>query len=89
MAAIFVSYKNEDRTRVAHLVAALREAGLDVWWDQDIPAGGGWRETIAAQLDVAELCVVAWSDDSTGPRRPLRARGGRAGGPRAAPISAC
>jgi TIR domain len=67
MAAIFVSYKTEDRARVAHLVAALRAAGLDIWWDQDIPPGGGWRETIAAQLDAAALCVVAWSDQSAGP----------------------
>jgi hypothetical protein len=68
MAAIFVSYKMEDRPRVAHLVAALRAAGLDTWWDQDIPAGGGWRETIAAQLDEAVLCVCAWSRESTGPQ---------------------
>jgi hypothetical protein len=68
MAAIFLSYKTEDRPRVAHLVAALRAAGLDTWWDQDIPPGGGWRETIAAQLDGATLCVVAWSRDSTGPQ---------------------
>jgi hypothetical protein len=68
MAAIFVSYKMEDRPRAAHLVAALRAAGLDTWWDQDIPAGGGWRETISAQLDEAVLCVVAWSRESTGPQ---------------------
>ncbi len=68
MSDIFISYKTEDRRRVAPLVAALREAGLDVWWDQDIPAGGGWRHTIAEQLDKAKLCVVAWSRESTGPR---------------------
>ena len=68
MSDIFISYKTEDRKRVAHLVAALREAGLDVWWDQDIPAGGGWRHTIAEHLDKAKLCVVAWSEESVGPR---------------------
>lgn len=68
MSDIFISYKTEDRKRVAALVTALREAGLDVWWDQDIPAGGGWRNTIAEQLDKAKLCVVAWSEESVGPR---------------------
>lgn len=68
MSDIFISYKTEDRKRVAHLVSALRDAGLDVWWDQDIPAGGGWRHTIAEHLDKATLCVVAWSEESTGPR---------------------
>jgi hypothetical protein len=81
MAAIFVSYKMEDRPRVAHLVAALRAAGLDIWWDQDIPPGGGWRETIAAQLDEAVLCVCAWSHESTGPRgRFVREEAERAAG---------
>jgi hypothetical protein len=81
MAAIFVSYKMEDRPRVAHLVVALRAAGLDIWWDQDIPPGGGWRETIAAQLDEAVLCVCAWSHESTGPRgRFVREEAERAAG---------
>ncbi|MGZ8350845.1 MAG: toll/interleukin-1 receptor domain-containing protein, partial [Allosphingosinicella sp.] len=66
MADIFVSYKNDDRTRVARLVAALRAAGFDTWWDQDIPPGGGWRETIVRELDAATLCLVAWSEASTG-----------------------
>lgn len=67
MADIFVSYKTEDRARVAPLVAALRASGLDVWWDQDIPVGGGWRDTIAAELDAAALCIVAWSEGSVAP----------------------
>ena len=66
MADIFVSYKTEDRSRIAPLVEALRAGGLDVWWDQDIPPGGSWRETIAAELDAAALCIVAWSKTSTG-----------------------
>ena len=66
LAEIFVSYKTEDRERVRHLVDALRAAGFDTWWDQDIPPGGGWRETIARQLDSADLCIVAWSHASVG-----------------------
>ncbi len=66
MSDIFFSYKREDRARVAPLVAALRAAGLDTWWDQDIPAGGSWRETIAQRLAQTRLCVVAWSDGSVG-----------------------
>ena len=80
MSDIFISYKTEDRPRVAPLVAAFREAGLDVWWDQDIPAGGGWRHTIAEQLDKAKLCVVAWSEELIGPRGRFVARGGGADG---------
>jgi hypothetical protein len=81
MAEIFFSYKTEDRKRVAPLVAALREAGLDTWWDQDIPPGGGWRDTIADQLDEATLCVVTWTRESTGARgRFVREEAERAAG---------
>jgi hypothetical protein len=66
MSDVFFSYKREDRGRVAPLVAALRAVGIDTWWDQDIPAGGHWRETIAERIAAAKLCVVAWSHGSTG-----------------------
>lgn len=67
MSHVFISYKREDLSRVAALVAALRDGGIDVWWDQDIPPGGSWRETIVEKLDGAALCVAIWSDVSVGP----------------------
>lgn len=66
MGHVFISYKREDIDRVAPLVDALRGAGVDVWWDQDIPPGGSWRETIVEKLDGCALCVAIWSDHSTG-----------------------
>lgn len=67
MSHVFISYKREDLDRVAPLVTALRDSGVDVWWDQDIPPGGSWRETIVEKLDGAGLCVAIWSETSTGP----------------------
>lgn len=61
MAEIFFSYKTEDRKRIRPLIVALREAGLDVWWDQDMADGAPWRETIVEQLESSTLCIVAWS----------------------------
>ncbi len=66
MSHVFISYKREDIDRVGPLVDALRAAGLDVWWDQDIPPGGSWRETIVEKLDGCALCVAIWSDHSVG-----------------------
>jgi hypothetical protein len=63
---VFISYKREDIDRVAPLVQALRGAGIDLWWDQDIPPGGSWRETIVEKLDSAALCIVVWSPHSAG-----------------------
>lgn len=66
MSHVFISYKREDIDRVGPLVDALRAAGLDVWWDQDIPPGGSWRETIVEKLDGSALCVAIWSEHSVG-----------------------
>jgi hypothetical protein len=66
VADVFVSYKRDDQSRVASLVGAMRAAGIDVWWDQDIAPGSSWRETIAHELEQARLCLVAWSEASVG-----------------------
>lgn len=39
----------------------MRDAGLDVWWDQDIAPGAPWEATIERQLSAAKVVVVAWS----------------------------
>ena len=61
---VFVSYKREDRQRVEPLVACMRAAGLDVWWDADIPGGSAWRAEIQRHLQGARCVVVVWSDAS-------------------------
>lgn len=66
MSHVFISYKREDIDRVAPVVEALRTVGIDVWWDQDIPPGGSWRETIVEKLDGCALCVAIWSHQSVG-----------------------
>ena len=67
MVDVFVSYKAEDRKRVAPLVEALQADGLSVWWDAHIGGGADWRESIQANLDRAKCVVVVWSRRSVGP----------------------
>src|SRR5437762_13854314 len=64
MADVFISYKREDAARVRKLVAALREAGLDVWWDEDIPPSAPWEATIEQALADAKAVIVCWSPAS-------------------------
>jgi TolB-like protein len=64
MADVFLSYKREDAAKVGKLVAALRSAGLDVWWDEDIPGGAQWEATIEKALTEAKAVVVCWSPAS-------------------------
>jgi serine/threonine-protein kinase len=67
MTDVFVSYKAEDRSRVAPLVRALESDGVSVWWDAHIGAGDEWRETILRQLESARAVIVVWSKRSIGP----------------------
>lgn len=67
MADVFLSYKAEDRNRVAPIVGALEGAGLSVWWDALIAGGASWRQTIQDALDAAGCVVVVWSRRSIGP----------------------
>ena len=68
MADVFVSYKAEDRARVAPLVRALESDGVSVWWDAHIGAGDEWRETILRHLESARAVIVVWSRRSVGPQ---------------------
>jgi TolB-like protein len=64
---LFLSYKAEDRQRVAALVAALEADGLSVWWDAHIGGGDDWRDTILRHLEAARAVIVVWSRRSIGP----------------------
>src|SRR3954454_6017463 len=64
MTKVFVSYKREDAARVRKLVAALREAGLDAWWDEDIAPSAPWEATIEKALAEAKAVIVCWSPDA-------------------------
>lgn len=67
MTDLFLSYKAEDRARVAPLVQALETDGLSVWWDEHIGGGDDWRDTILRHLEAARAVIVVWSRRSVGP----------------------
>lgn len=67
MTDLFISYKAEDRARIAPLVQELEAAGFGVWWDQHIGAGSDWRSEIESHLESARCVLVAWSERTTGP----------------------
>ena len=64
MADVFLSYKREDAAKVRKLVAALRTAGLDTWWDDDILPSAPWEATIETELARAKSVIVCWSPDA-------------------------
>ena len=66
MADVFISYAREDRARAEQVAHGLEAAGLDVFWDSEIPPGQTWADYIEAKLSQCKAVVVLWSVNSTG-----------------------
>lgn len=64
MRNLFVSYANQDKERVADIVAALENAGWSVWWDDRLSAGARLEQDIPTQLEKAAAILVIWSRHS-------------------------
>ncbi len=55
---IFVSYAHDDSSRVFKELAWLREAGVNIWYDEGIAPGSHWHEALATAIDGCALFVV-------------------------------
>ena len=64
VADIFLSYKREDRARAELVVAALRESGRTVWWDEGLTPRQAWDATIEQEIALAASVIVLWSPRS-------------------------
>jgi len=60
----FVSYSRSVQDKVREIVAALRDSGDEVWWDQDLRAGQDWWGTILNNIDACEVCLFFISEKS-------------------------
>jgi TolB-like protein len=60
----FLSYARENKSSAAGLVAALEQAGIDVWWDSHIEGGAAFARSIEAALEASQAVVVLWSQAS-------------------------
>ena len=65
MAKVFISYSRKDMTFVEQLVADLKNAGLEVWYDVSSLGGGSrWRIEIETALRNSQFVIVVLSPDS-------------------------
>jgi hypothetical protein len=65
MADVFLSYAREDSARAEQVAKGLEQAGLDVFWDNEIPPGTTWADYIEQKLTQCKALIVLWSADST------------------------
>ncbi|MCX7356889.1 MAG: toll/interleukin-1 receptor domain-containing protein [Alphaproteobacteria bacterium] len=65
MADVFLSYAREDTARADQVAKGLTAAGLDVFWDNEIPPGTTWADYIEQKLTQCKALIVPWSEHST------------------------
>jgi hypothetical protein len=65
MADVFLSYAREDAARAELVARGLEQAGLDVFWDNEIPPGQTWADYIEQKLTQCKALIVLWSEHST------------------------
>ena len=54
----FISYKNEDTTRVGEITRRLNQMGVPMWYDYGIEKGENWSREINRNIDECEAIVV-------------------------------
>jgi len=65
MADVFISYAREDKGRAEQVARGLQGAGVDVFWDSEIPPGQTWADYIEDKLSQCKAVIVLWSENST------------------------
>jgi adenylate cyclase len=61
LADVFISYARSDEGVARRVAKALGAAGLDVWWDADLPAHRAYTDVIERNLEEAKAVLVLWS----------------------------
>ena len=61
MADVFISYKREDRPRVAIIAELLSDLGLTAWFDASLIANDSWESVINREVASASAMLVCWT----------------------------
>ena len=64
MGHVFVSYARVDEDLAADIADGLREAGYEVWRDDELPAHRSYAEVIEERIKGASAVVVLWSAEA-------------------------
>jgi adenylate cyclase len=64
VAHVFISYARSDEDLAADIADGLREAGYEVWRDDELPAHRAYAEVIEERIKGASAVVVLWSAEA-------------------------
>jgi TolB-like protein len=59
---VFLSYSRPEQPFALKVIAALEEAGIQVWWDGLLEAGTTFVKSTGQALEEADAIVVLWSE---------------------------
>src|SRR6478735_4161211 len=64
MSHVFISYARSDEDLAREIADGLREAGYEVWRDDELPAHRAYAEVIEERIKGAAAVVVLWSAEA-------------------------
>jgi adenylate cyclase len=64
MSHVFISYARADELLASLIADSLRESGVDVWRDDELPAHRAYSDVIEERINQAKAVVVLWSADA-------------------------
>ena len=64
MSHVFISYARSDEDLASEIADGLREAGYEVWRDDELPAHRSYAEVIEERIKGASAVVVLWSAEA-------------------------
>jgi len=72
VADVFISYKREDRSRVATIADMLSDLGLTSWFDASLISGDTWQSVINREVGAASAMLVCWTPQAVGSVQVMR-----------------
>src|SRR6478672_3939477 len=64
MSHVFISYARSDEDLAREIADGLREAGYEVWRDDELPAHRSYADVIEERINAAQAVVVLWSAEA-------------------------
>src|SRR6478672_8036120 len=64
MSHVFISYARSDEDLAREIADGLREAGFEVWRDDELPAHRAYADVIEERINAAQAVVVLWSAEA-------------------------
>src|SRR4051794_8530191 len=64
MSHVFISYARPDEALASEIADGLREAGYEVWRDDELPAHRAYADVIEERIKGAKAVVVLWSAEA-------------------------